>query len=90
MTVDTADTDNFRPQQNDSQLTVLAKDLTTVIGFDDTQTVTVFNLSVKGTIEAIAQRHAGSRVIALLEPRTNTSRRKLFQDDYVDALPAHL
>ncbi len=44
--------------------------------------------AVKGTIEAIAQRHAGSRVIALLEPRTNTSRRKLFQDDYVEALLA--
>jgi UDP-N-acetylmuramate: L-alanyl-gamma-D-glutamyl-meso-diaminopimelate ligase len=44
--------------------------------------------AVKGTIEAIAQRHAGSRVVALLEPRTNTSRRRLFQDDYVDALLA--
>ena len=42
--------------------------------------------AVAGTIEAIAQRHAGSRVVALLEPRTNTSRRALFQDDYVDAL----
>ncbi len=42
--------------------------------------------AVAGTIEAISQRHAGSRVIALLEPRTNTSRRALFQDDYVEAL----
>jgi UDP-N-acetylmuramate: L-alanyl-gamma-D-glutamyl-meso-diaminopimelate ligase len=42
--------------------------------------------AVAGTIEAIAQRHAGRRVVALLEPRTNTSRRALFQDDYVDAL----
>lgn len=42
--------------------------------------------AVEGTIEAIAQRHAGSRVIALLEPRTNTSRRAIFQDDYVRAL----
>ena len=42
--------------------------------------------AVAGTIEAIAQRHPGSRVIALLEPRTNTSRRALFQDDYVRAL----
>jgi UDP-N-acetylmuramate: L-alanyl-gamma-D-glutamyl-meso-diaminopimelate ligase len=42
--------------------------------------------AVEGTIEAIAQRHPGSRVIALLEPRTNTSRRALFQDDYVRAL----
>ena len=44
--------------------------------------------AVQGTIEAIAQRHAGSRVIALLEPRTNTSRRAIFQDDYVRALMA--
>ena len=42
--------------------------------------------AVAGTIEAIAQKYAGSRVIALLEPRTNTSRRALFQDDYVNAL----
>ncbi len=42
--------------------------------------------AVAGTIEAIAQKYAGSRVVALLEPRTNTSRRALFQDDYVIAL----
>lgn len=42
--------------------------------------------AVAGTIEAIAQRHPGGRVVALLEPRTNTSRRALFQDAYVDAL----
>jgi UDP-N-acetylmuramate: L-alanyl-gamma-D-glutamyl-meso-diaminopimelate ligase len=42
--------------------------------------------AVEGTIEAIAQRHQGQRVIALLEPRTNTSRRAIFQDDYVRAL----
>jgi UDP-N-acetylmuramate: L-alanyl-gamma-D-glutamyl-meso-diaminopimelate ligase len=42
--------------------------------------------AVGGTIEAIAQKHPGSRVVALLEPRTNTSRRALFQDDYVNAL----
>jgi UDP-N-acetylmuramate: L-alanyl-gamma-D-glutamyl-meso-diaminopimelate ligase len=42
--------------------------------------------AVKGTIEAIAQRHRGGRVVALLEPRTNTSRRAIFQDAYVEAL----
>jgi UDP-N-acetylmuramate: L-alanyl-gamma-D-glutamyl-meso-diaminopimelate ligase len=42
--------------------------------------------AVAGTIEAIAQKYAGHRVVALLEPRTNTSRRALFQDDYVRAL----
>ncbi len=42
--------------------------------------------AVAATIEAIGQRHAGSRIVALLEPRTNTSRRAIFQDDYVEAL----
>ena len=42
--------------------------------------------AVRGTIEAIAQRHPGARIVALLEPRTNTSRRAIFQDDYVEAL----
>jgi len=42
--------------------------------------------AVAGTIEAIAQKHPDGRVVALLEPRTNTSRRALFQDDYVKAL----
>lgn len=42
--------------------------------------------AVRGTIEAIAQRHPDGRVIALLEPRTNTSRRAIFQDDYIRAL----
>jgi UDP-N-acetylmuramate: L-alanyl-gamma-D-glutamyl-meso-diaminopimelate ligase len=44
--------------------------------------------AVAGTIEAIAQRHPGGRVVALLEPRTNTSRRAIFHDDYVRALEA--
>ncbi len=49
--------------------------------------------AVAGTIEAIAQSYGqrggstnGGRIVALLEPRTNTSRRALFQDDYVEAL----
>ncbi len=42
--------------------------------------------AVAGTIEAIMQMYAGHRIVALLEPRTNTSRRALFQDDYVHAL----
>ena len=42
--------------------------------------------AVAATIDGIQQRHAGSRIVALLEPRTNTSRRAIFQDDYVEAL----
>ncbi len=44
--------------------------------------------AVAATIDAIRQRHAGSRIVALLEPRTNTSRRAIFQEDYVSALLA--
>jgi UDP-N-acetylmuramate: L-alanyl-gamma-D-glutamyl-meso-diaminopimelate ligase len=52
--------------------------------------------AVAGTIQAIAQQYgggsrngasaSGGRIVALLEPRTNTSRRALFQDDYIRAL----
>jgi UDP-N-acetylmuramate: L-alanyl-gamma-D-glutamyl-meso-diaminopimelate ligase len=42
--------------------------------------------AVAATLDAIRQRHPGSRIVALLEPRTNTSRRAIFQDDYVEAL----
>ena len=39
--------------------------------------------SVKMSIEAVKKRF--SKVHALFEPRSATSRRKIFQDDYVDA-----
>ena len=42
--------------------------------------------AVAATLDAIRQRHPGSRIVALLEPRTNTSRRAIFQQDYVLAL----
>jgi UDP-N-acetylmuramate: L-alanyl-gamma-D-glutamyl-meso-diaminopimelate ligase len=42
--------------------------------------------AVRGSIAAVRDRFPGSRVIAVFEPRTNTSRRAIFQSDYVDAL----
>jgi len=42
--------------------------------------------AVRGSISAVRDRFAGCRVIAVFEPRTNTSRRAVFQSDYVDAL----
>jgi UDP-N-acetylmuramate: L-alanyl-gamma-D-glutamyl-meso-diaminopimelate ligase len=42
--------------------------------------------AVRGSIAAVRDRFAGSRVIAVFEPRTNTSRRAIFQSDYVRAL----
>jgi UDP-N-acetylmuramate: L-alanyl-gamma-D-glutamyl-meso-diaminopimelate ligase len=41
---------------------------------------------VAGTLAAIRQRYAGRRLWALFEPRSNTSRRRVFQQDYVNAL----
>jgi UDP-N-acetylmuramate: L-alanyl-gamma-D-glutamyl-meso-diaminopimelate ligase len=38
--------------------------------------------AVRGSIEALRQRFADRRLIAVFEPRTNTSRRAIFQQDY--------
>ncbi len=38
--------------------------------------------AVRETLQAIKQAYAGSRLIAVFEPRTNTSRRAFFQVDY--------
>jgi len=42
--------------------------------------------AVRGTIEAVKARYEGRRVVAVFEPRSNTSRRKLFQTQYAEAL----
>jgi UDP-N-acetylmuramate: L-alanyl-gamma-D-glutamyl-meso-diaminopimelate ligase len=42
--------------------------------------------AVKGSIEALRERYPERRLIAVFEPRTNTSRRRIFQQAYVDAL----
>ena len=41
--------------------------------------------AVRGSIAALRQRFAGRRIIAVFEPRTNTSRRAVFQNDYARA-----
>ena len=38
--------------------------------------------AVRETIAAVAAAHPGRRLVAVFEPRTNTSRRKVFQADY--------
>ncbi len=38
--------------------------------------------AVRASIEAVRARFPGRRLIALFEPRTNTSRRRVFQQDY--------
>ncbi len=41
--------------------------------------------AVRGTLFALAERFAGSRLWAVFEPRTNTSRRSIFQKEYAEA-----
>ena len=42
--------------------------------------------AVRGSLEAIRARYPGRRQLAVLEPRSNTSRRRVFQKDYAHAL----
>jgi len=41
--------------------------------------------AVRKTLEATIEAYSGRRAIAVFEPRSNTSRRAVFQKDYVDA-----
>jgi UDP-N-acetylmuramate: L-alanyl-gamma-D-glutamyl-meso-diaminopimelate ligase len=41
--------------------------------------------AVKGSIASLRARFPGRRLIAIFEPRTNTSRRAVFQKDYAEA-----
>jgi len=42
--------------------------------------------AVRLTLDAMRKRFPGRRVIAVFEPRSNTSRRAVFQDAYAEAL----
>jgi UDP-N-acetylmuramate: L-alanyl-gamma-D-glutamyl-meso-diaminopimelate ligase len=44
--------------------------------------------AVQATIEALRPFYGGRRLWAIFEPRTNSSRRKVFQDQYVGAFDA--
>ena len=44
--------------------------------------------AVAATLAALRGRYRGRRIWALFEPRSNTSRRRVFQDAFVDALAA--
>ena len=41
--------------------------------------------SVKKTIEAVHERYNGRRLLAVFEPRSNSSRRNIFQKDYASS-----
>jgi len=42
--------------------------------------------SVRETLSAVREAYSGHRIWAVFEPRSNTSRRKIFENDYIDAL----
>ena len=44
--------------------------------------------AIRQTLEGLAQRYAGSRLWALFEPRSNTTRRAIFQHDLPKAFAA--
>jgi len=44
--------------------------------------------AVEGTVQAVRDRFAGRRIVAVFEPRTNTTRRALFQERYAKAFDA--
>jgi UDP-N-acetylmuramate: L-alanyl-gamma-D-glutamyl-meso-diaminopimelate ligase len=41
--------------------------------------------AVRETIDAIRQKYAGRRIVAVFEPRSYTAQRREFQDDYIRA-----
>ena len=41
--------------------------------------------AIRATLEAIAERYAGRRLIAAFEPRSNSARRAVFQDGFASA-----
>jgi len=44
--------------------------------------------AVAGAIAAVRARNPGRRLVAVFEPRSNTSRRRVFQREFGDALAA--
>jgi UDP-N-acetylmuramate: L-alanyl-gamma-D-glutamyl-meso-diaminopimelate ligase len=61
------------------------------VRFSDGNTILVEDFAhhptaVKETIRGIRELYPDRRVVAIFEPRSNTSRRRVFQNDYIDAL----
>ncbi len=62
------------------QEVVLAGDVTLIDDFAHHPT------AIEGTLTALRDRYPGRRVWALFDPRSNTTRRRIFQDQIADAL----
>lgn len=59
--------------------------------FEDQETILIEDFAhhptaVRETLKGIKERYPGRKIITAFEPRSNTSRRKIFQNEYEDAL----
>ncbi len=57
-----------------------------VAGVTSSMTSRIIRRRLRETIMALRARYPGSRLWAILEPRSNTMRRKVLQDDLADSL----
>ncbi len=69
--------ESFKGVQRRQQVYELSNSMTLIDDFAHHPT------AVKLTCEAVKSRFPGKRLISIFEPRTNTSRRSIFQKDYV-------
>jgi UDP-N-acetylmuramate: L-alanyl-gamma-D-glutamyl-meso-diaminopimelate ligase len=70
----------YRGAARRQQLVGEAGDITVIDDFAHHPT------AVRMTLDAMRKRFPGRRLVAVFEPRSNTSRRAVFQDAYADAL----
>lgn len=71
---------NFRGVSRRQEVVAEANGITVIDDFAHHPT------AVAGTLSALRLRYPGRRLRAVFEPRSNTSRRKVFQREFVDAL----
>ena len=81
--------------ENGFHIDEIVRELSTVSGVDRRQQILFENsdyvliedfahhpTAVRGTVEAVSESYPERRLIAVFEPRSNTSRRKIFEEDY--------
>ncbi|HEV7732993.1 MAG TPA: UDP-N-acetylmuramate--L-alanine ligase [Candidatus Binatia bacterium] len=71
---------DFRGVRRRQEVVASVRDVTVIDDFAHHPT------AVAGTLAALRLRYPGRRLRAVFEPRSNTSRRRVFQDEFADAL----
>ncbi len=71
---------SFSGIQRRQQIRGITNDITVIDDFAHHPT------AVRATIQAISERFPDRRIVAIFEPRSNSSRRKVFEDGYTSAL----